>query len=150
MQQDWAQAGVDARPQFLDFNALVTQLDSTFEYEACLLGLGGGGVHPANSMNVYRSSGRTHLFNPRQEKPATPWEEELDRLADRFNATLDVGEQQRIYWRMQEIMAEQLPILPLWTSKVFVAVRNKFGNVKPSALSHELLWNVEEFYVKAP
>ncbi|MGC8740650.1 MAG: ABC transporter substrate-binding protein [Candidatus Sumerlaeaceae bacterium] len=150
MQQDWAQVGVEARPQFLDFNALVTQLDSTYEYEACLLGLGGGGVHPANSMNVYRSSGRTHLFNPKQEKPATPWEAELDRLADQFNATLDVGEQQRIYWRMQEIMAEQLPILPLWTSKVFVAVRNKFGNVKPSALSHELLWNVEEFYVKEP
>lgn len=150
MQQDWAQVGIEARPQFLDFNALVTQLDSTFEYEACLLGLGGGGIHPANSMNVYRSSGRTHLFNPRQEKPATPWEAELDRLADQFNATLDVAEQQRIYWRMQEIMSEQLPILPLWTSKVFVAVRNKFGNVKPSALSHELLWNIEEFYVKEP
>ena len=148
MQQDWAQVGVDARPQFLDFNALVTQLDSTFEYEACLLGLGGGGVHPANSMNVYRSSGRTHLFNPRQEKPATPWEAELDQLADKFNATLDVNEQRAIYFRMQEIMAEQLPILPLWTSKVFVAVRNKFGNIKPSALSHELLWNAEEIFVK--
>lgn len=150
MQQDWAAVGVDARPQFLDFNALVTQLDNTFEYEACLLGLGGGGVHPANSMNVYRSSGRTHLFNPRQTKPATPWEEELDRLADRFNATLDIEEQRRLYWRMQEIMSEQLPILPLWTSKVFVAVRNKFANVKPSALSHELLWNIEEITLKEP
>ena len=150
IQQDWAQVGVDGRPQFLDFNALVTQLDSTFEYEACLLGLGGGGVHPANSMNVYRSSARTHLFNPMQTSPATPWEAELDRLADEFNATLDVGEQRRIYWRMQEIMSEQLPILPLWTSKVFVAVRNRFGNVKPTALSHELLWNVEEIFVKQP
>ena len=63
-------------------------------------------------------------------------------------ATLDIEEQRRIYFRMQEIMAEQLPILPLWTSKVFVAVRNTFGNIKPTALSHELLWNAEEIYVK--
>lgn len=148
LSQDLKAVGVDARPQFVDFNALVTMTADTFEYDACLLGLGGGGTHPVTSMNVYRSSGQTHLFNPKQEKPATPWEAELDDLANRFSATLDIGKQKEIYHRMQMIMAEQLPVLPLWTMKVYVAVRDGFGNVKPTALSHELLWNADEIYVK--
>lgn len=146
---DWKNAGIDAQPQFIDFNTLVKNTADTFEYEACLLGFGGsGGPHPANSMNVYLSSGRTHFFNPSQKSPATQWEAETDKLGQEFNATLDVMKQRDVFFRMQAIFAEKCPFLPLWTSKVYVLARNTFGNIKPSPLSHELLWNAEEIYVK--
>ena len=145
---DWKAVGIDARPQFIDFQALVTQTADSFEYEACLLGFGGGGVHPANSMNVYLSSGRTHFFNPSQESPATEWEREIDDLARGFNATLDIGRQREIFFRMQAIMADQCAFLPLWTSTVYVAARNTLGNVKPSALTHEVLWNADELFFR--
>ncbi|MCX7717210.1 MAG: ABC transporter substrate-binding protein [Candidatus Sumerlaeaceae bacterium] len=145
--QDWAEVGVEARPQYVDFNTLVTMTADTFEYDACLLGFGGS-LHPSTAMNLYRSSGRTHFWNPQQEKPATEWEAEIDRLAEAFNATLDIKQQRRDFFRIQEIVAEQCPFLPLFTSKVFVAARNKFGNLKPSAMSHELLWNADEIFVR--
>lgn len=148
MSQDLAKVGIDMRPQFIDFNALVTQTADTFEYEACCLGLTGGGIHPINSMNVYRSSGHTHLWNPRQEKPATPWESEIDHLADEFSTAIDIQKQQEIYYKIQLIVSQNVPIFPLWSSKIFVAVRNGFGNVKPTALSPQLLWNIEEIFVK--
>ena len=148
MAADWKAVGIDARPQFIDFQALVTQTADSFEYEACLLGFGGGGIHPSTSMNVYLSSGRTHFFNPSQEAPATEWEKEIDELARSFNATLDINAQREIFSRMQAIMADQCAFLPLWTSSVFVAARNSIGNLKPTALTHEVLWNVDELFFK--
>lgn len=146
---DLKEIGIDARPQFVEFNTLVTLTADTFEYEACLLGLGGGGIHPALSMNVYKSSGQTHLHNPKQETPQTEWEAEIDRLAERFNATLDALEQQRIMWEIQRIWSEEIPILPLFTTKVFAVARNTFGNIRPSPVaSYELMWNADEFFVK--
>ncbi len=148
MAADWKAVGIQATPQFVDFNTLVTMTADSFEYEACLLGFGGGGTHPASSMNVYLSSGRTHFFNPSQKTPASAWEAEVDKLAQGFNATLDVTAQRDTFLKMQAILADQCAFLPLWTSKVFVAVRNTYGNLKPSSLTHELLWNVEEIFVK--
>ena len=148
MAADWRNVGIDAKPQFLEFNTLVTKTADTFDYDACLLGFGGGGTHPANSMNVYLSSGRTHFFNPQQEKPQTEWEKQVDAWAQDFNATLDVQEQRAIFNKMQAKVAEMCAFLPLWTSRVVVVARNSFGNLKPSPLTHELLWNADEIYAK--
>jgi peptide/nickel transport system substrate-binding protein len=106
--QDWAAVGVEARPQYVDFNTLVTMTADTFEYDACLLGFGGS-IHPSTAMNLYRSSGRTHFWNPQQEKPATPWEAEIDRLADAFNATLDIKQQRRDFFRIRKSLPSSAP-----------------------------------------
>lgn len=144
---DWKAVGIDARPQFVDFNTLVTATGDTFDYDACLLGFTSS-PHPATGLNVWQSSGRTHFWNPSQPSPATPWEAELDKLSNELIQSLDLAQQKKIYWRMQEIFSEHLPGLPTWTGKTFVAVRNNFGNIKPSAITPELLWNADEIYRK--
>jgi peptide/nickel transport system substrate-binding protein len=146
--QDLHAVGIDARPEFIDFNALLGKIDETYEYEACLLGLGGGAPNPANNMNALLSSARTNLYNPKQEKPATPWNEELDKLCLSFNATLELAQQKKTYDRILEIYAEELPVLPLWFPRVYVAYSNKFDNVKPSIISPEIIWNADEIFVK--
>src|SRR5690606_10794455 len=113
-----------------------------------LLGLTGGSFEPASGMNAWLSSGRTNLYNPRQETPFTEWQAEIDRLAKEMVASVDLKKQRENYFRMQEISAEYLPLLPLWHQKEFVPVRNTFGNVRPSILNPYLLWNADEFYVK--
>jgi len=138
--------GIQANPQSVDFNALVLQLNDTFQYEACLLGFGGS-IHPINSMNMWRSTGRTHTWNPLQKTPATPWEAEIDKQAEIFSTALEFGNQQKAAFRMQELFAENLPMLPLYTMKEFMAMRNKIGNVRPTPFS-EGFWNAEELYIK--
>ncbi|MGI8907447.1 MAG: ABC transporter substrate-binding protein [Candidatus Sumerlaeaceae bacterium] len=146
--QDMRQVGIEARTDFMDFNALLSLTDESYEYEGCILGLAGGSTHPANKMNTFLSTARTNLYNPRQEKPATDWGAEVDKLCAEFNSTLDPGFQLKAYHRIQEIHAQQLPTLPLWYPKVFVACSNKYENIKPAATTPELIWNAEEFFVK--
>ena len=138
--------GIQATPQSVDFNTLVTQLNDSFQYEACLLGFTGS-IHPITSMNMWRSSGRTHAWNSLQQTPATPWEAEIDKLASDFSQALDLNSQQKAIFEMQRIFAENVPMVPLYTTKEFMAVRNKFGNVRPTPFS-ENFWNADELFVK--
>lgn len=138
--------GIQATPQSVDFNTLVTQLNDSFQYDACLLGFTGS-IHPVTSMNVWRSSGRTHYWNPLQKTPATPWEAEIDTLADKFAMALDFRTQQQTFFKMQEIVMENLASLPLYYPKAFSCVRNKFGNIRPTPFA-DSFWNAEEIFVK--
>lgn len=138
--------GINATPQSVDFNTLVTQLNDTHQYEACLLGLAGS-IHPITSMNVWRSSGRTHLWNPLQESPATEWEAEIDRLANDFSRSLEFEQQQATFFKMQEVLMNHAPILPLYYPKEFSCIRNDFSNVRPTPFA-DSFWNAEELFVK--
>src|SRR5262249_19714883 len=51
IQEDLKRLGVKLVYQPVEFNALADKLQSTFDYEAVLLGLAGGGADPAASMN---------------------------------------------------------------------------------------------------
>ena len=143
---DWRAVGIEATPQYIDFNALVTKLNDTFEYEACYLGFAGS-IHPLTSMNSLLSSGRTHYWNPLQKSPETPWEAEIDGLCREFTVALSPKRQQEIEFRIQHIIAEQAPTIPLFVSKNFQAVRNTIGNVKPVGVT-DVFWNAEELYNK--
>lgn len=138
--------GIQATPQSVDFNTLVTQLNDSFQYEACLLGFTGS-IHPMTSMNVWRSTGRTHYWNPLQKTPATPWEAEIDKLADQFVSALEFSKQQSTFFKMQELLMNHLPTLPLYYPKQFSCVRNKFGNVRTTPFGSSF-WNAEELFVK--
>ncbi len=138
--------GIQATPQSVDFNTLVTQLNDTFQYEACLLGLAGS-VHPITSMNVWRSSGRTHLWNPLQESPATEWEAKIDTLAEQFAKTLEFPKQQEIFFEMQQTLMDNVPIMPLYYPKAFSCIRVTFGNVRPTPFASSY-WNAEELFAK--
>lgn len=143
---DLRAVGIQATPESVDFNALVTQLNDTFQYEACLLGFGGS-IHPMSSMNMWLSTGRTHTWNPLQKTPATPWEAEVDKLAGEFSQALSLAAQQKAIFQMQQIFAENLPMIPLYTLKEFTAIRTKFGNVRPTPFA-EGFWNADELYIK--
>lgn len=138
--------GIQATPQSVDFNTLVTQLNDTFQYEACLLGLAGS-VHPITSMNVWRSSGRTHLWNPLQQTPATEWEAKIDGLAEQFAKTLEFPKQQEIFFEMQQTLMENVPIMPLYYPKAFSCIRITYQNVRPTPFANSF-WNAEELYLK--
>ncbi len=143
---DLRKVGINATPQSVDFNTLVVQLNDTFQYEACLLGFTGS-IHPITSMNVWRSSGRTHYWNPLQQTPATEWEAEIDKLAQQFATALEFQVQQETFFKMQDILVPHVPTLPLYYPKEFSCIRNKFGNVRPTPFANSY-WNAEELYVK--
>ena len=132
----------------LEFRALVDRVFQNFDYNASVLGLGGGDADPNGEMNVWMSSGSNHLWRLGQKAPATPWEDEIDRLMQKQLITLDHRERKRLYDRVQTIGAEQLPMIFLAAPHILVGARADLGNFQPSVLDHYTLWNVERMFLR--
>ena len=146
IQDDLKQLGMRVNLVTLELRALIDRLLTTHEYEACVLGLGGGDADPNSEMNVWLSSGNTHLWNPGQRQPATPWEAEIDALMRRQLTTRDVALRKRLYDRVQELVAQNLPIISLVSPSVLVGATKGLGNFRPTVLDHHALSNVEELF----
>lgn len=140
---DLRKIGLNAQFTPVTFNSLVTRLDSSYDWEASVLGFTGG-PEPHMGSNIWRSSGPSHQWWPKQKKPATEWEAEIDRLWIQGSQELDPAKRKAVYDRWQVIVAEQQPFQFTVNSEALSAVRNGYGNVKPSSLS--LLWNLEEWF----
>ena len=148
IQDDLAQLGMKVHVVALEFGAVVNRLMKTHDYEACIMGLASGDADPTPEMNVWLSSGDTHLWHPKESQPATPWEAEIDGLMQQQLITLDYAKRKRLYDQVQEIIAQNVPIICLASPNVLVAAKNRVANFQPAILDSYTLWNVEQLYLQ--
>ena len=146
IQDDLRQLGMSVNVAAVELRALLDRLLNSHDYDACVLGLGGSDGDPSNEMNVWLSSGGTHLWNPGQAQPATSWEAEIDTLMRRQLAVRDVHARKQLYDRVQELVAQNLPVISLVSPNVLVGVTKGLGNLRPTIFDHHALWNVEELF----
>jgi peptide/nickel transport system substrate-binding protein len=148
VQDDLAQLGMKVHVVPLEFGTVVSRLTKSHDYEACVMGLVSGDADPTPDMNVWLSSGETHLWHPKENQPATPWEADIDSLMQRQLISLDYAKRKRLYDKVQEIIAENVPLIFLASPNVLVAAKNRVGNFQPAVLSPYTLWNVEQLYLQ--
>lgn len=129
--QDLASLGITLNYRPLEFITLVKALDSSFDWDCVLIGFTGG-LEPNDGADFLRSSGNLHIWNPSQPKPATPWEAEIDRLMDQGTTVMDSRQRAPYYWRIQEILHDQLPIIETVRRVDYVAYRNTLENYDPT------------------
>ncbi len=150
IRDDLAKVGIKVTLVPLDFNTLISNLRDDFQYDAILLGLQTGvPPDPGMGQNVWRSSGRTHQWNPSQPKPETPQEAEIDRLMDVIVGNPDLEARKKAWVEVQNIVNEQCWFIWLPTRVAKLPLSNRFGNLQPSAIPHRLLWNIDRVFVKA-
>lgn len=130
----------------VEFNTLVNKLTSTFDWDMVMIGLTGG-VEPHFGQNVWRSSGGLHLWDPHQLKPATAWEKRINDIYDQGAQELDENKRKVLYDEFQRIVADELPVVYTVLNTDMYAVRNKFGNLKPT-VNGGAFHNIEEIYIK--
>ncbi len=149
IEADLRAVGVAATLDVLEFNALVARIHETFRYEACLLALSGGG-DPAGGLDVWLSSGALHQFDPMQDAPATQWEREVDSLFTACVGIVEHAERKRLFDRVQELYAVNLGWIYLANENTVLAVRDRFGNLRPGTFRafNEFCWNEDELFVK--
>jgi peptide/nickel transport system substrate-binding protein len=150
IQTDLQNLGMSVIFQPIVFNTLVAKIDDTYDYDSILLGLAPGSTpDPSDGMNVFKSDGYTHQWFPRQKTPSTPWEARIDQLMDAQMKTLDYAERKKDYDEVQEILAEQVPMIFTVTPTYYAAIRSDVGNVRPTPLNgYRATWNLEELYFK--
>jgi ABC-type transport system substrate-binding protein len=127
----------------------MTNLRQDFDYESMLLGIGAGiPPDPGQSRNIFHSTGLSHFWHIRQNRPDTPAEAEMDSLADAIARLSDDTVRHRIWRRIEAIMNQQNFFVWLPSQIIQVPVRNQFGNVHPQVVSHRILWNIERIFSK--
>ena len=145
--ENMADLGIGVELQFLDFNTIITKTSDSFDYEACMLGLGGGAPDPFAGKDILMSGGRLHQWHPQQPEPATDWEARIDELMILVGRHTDVELRKKYYFEVQEILAEQQPMIFLVSAKDYIGYRNRWQNVTPTPLGG-VTWNLESLWAE--
>src|SRR5215472_2030764 len=143
IQQDLQQIGIKLSFVPLDFPSIAERITKTFDYDACMLGLTNVDLDPNGQANVWLSSADLHQWNPEQKTPATPWEAEIDKFMKEQASTLDRDKRKAAFDKVQEIAADQAPMLYLVDKSALVAVSSKVKNADPVVLTPQTYWNIE-------
>jgi peptide/nickel transport system substrate-binding protein len=146
IQDDLKELGVRVQVVPLEFRSLIDRVTQTKQYDACLLGLASFDADPNSDLNVWLSSGGTHLWNPSQAHAATSWEAEIDALMEQQLVAPGYEQRKRLYDRVQQIIADYQPMIFLASPNILTGVRNTIGNFHPAVLEPYVLWNVEQLY----
>jgi peptide/nickel transport system substrate-binding protein len=146
LQDDLKPLGIRVHLDEIDFNSISERVQKTRRFEAALLSLATADADPNPDLAVYLSSGGNHLWNPQQKSPGSPWESEIDGLMRRQQVTLKYEERKRLFDRVQEIMAENQPMIPLVSPNILVGARRNLGNFRPALLESYTLWNLDQLY----
>ena len=146
VQDDLRQLGMRVQLVPLENRALLDRVLQSHDYDAALMALASGDVDPTSEMNVWISSGPTHLWRLGASAPSAPGEKEIDELMRRQAVTLDPRERKRLYDRVQELVADNLPLIPLVSPNVLVGARPGLGNFRPAILDPYVLWNADELF----
>ena len=121
-----SKAGIKVNIRVIDFQKMVEQLFTTFEWQSMIMGFSGSNIFPTQGSNVWPSDGNLHLWYPLQESPATEWEARVDYLYNEGAYTID-REQAQILWdEYQEIILEQCPVIYLLRSRTFSVLRDRW------------------------
>jgi len=142
------EVGINGIPAPIAFQQLNNILQSTFDFDALVLGWSANPPPgPGSTSNILLSSALNHACFPLQVSPSTEWEARIDQLVQQITSTIDKEERRRLYAEIQRIWSEQLPEINLVCQREAVAYKNRFGNLHPTSFPPRVTWNVEEIYV---
>lgn len=145
---DLAKLGMQVEFNPIDFNTIVTKITESFDYDSIMLGLSHDDVDPAGGLNVWMTSGNLHFWWPQQKTAHTPWEKRIDELMTLQLNTYDHAERKKYYDEVQQIVADQAPMIYTTTQHIFVSIKAGIGNAQPTVSRHRTLWNADELYWK--
>jgi peptide/nickel transport system substrate-binding protein len=143
IQEDLGKLGMKVNIVTLDFPSLIERISQKFNYEAAILGFRNVDLDPNGQMNIWLSSAEDHAWNPKQKSPETAWEAEIDRLMRAQASNTDPKKRKESFDRVQEIVAEQAPIIYLVNQNALSAVSSAVAGAYPVILSPQTFWNAE-------
>lgn len=146
IRKDLQSLGMKVNFMALEFNNLVSKLTATFDWDAIIIGLTGG-IEPHFGKNVWDSSGQLHMWYPKEAKPATEWEKRIDDIFNQGVQELNDKKRKALYDEWQVIVSQELPVIYTVLPASIFAVRNKFGNLRPTPFGGAF-HNLEEIYIK--
>jgi peptide/nickel transport system substrate-binding protein len=128
---------------------MVDRVLNSKNYEAAIMNFASGDSDPTSEMNVWLSSGSTHLWNLTEAGSLSVWQAEIDRLMNLQLSTTNQEQRKNQYNRVQQLVALHVPMIFLASPHVLVAAGANIGNLRPGILYPYALWNIDELFVRA-
>jgi len=140
--EDLAALGIRVDFKLLPFHDVVNKLTTSYDWDAIIVGLTGT-FDPNGGSNVWLSSGNLHMWHPLQEHPHTHWEATIDELWYAAQRALEPDVRREVYYRFQDVVAEQVPLIYTVVPVDMVAVRDHLRNAIPDGLGGSISsgWN---------
>jgi peptide/nickel transport system substrate-binding protein len=139
VQQRLKEIGIQADIQLIEWAAFIKEFIKPRRFELVVLGLGTGA--DPDQYVVWHSSQR----GPDQMNRTGYANDEVDRLLEVGRASCVQKDRVRVYHRIQEILAEDLPMIFLFNRDSLPVVTSRIRGVSPSPSG--ILYNFNEWYV---
>ncbi len=118
--QDWAnEIGIPIKANLVDFNTIVSKVwEENFNFDIYMLGWGLS-LYPDYLVDFFHSrrAGPGDFNTPGYMNP------EFDEMADKFLEATDIETAQKLAYKLQEMLAEDLPYVVLFSAPVYEAYR---------------------------
>lgn len=148
IQEDLARLGIKMRVVPVEFQTLTERWSKSLDYDAILLGLSVSDIDPSTYSNFLLSGASSHQWQPNQKKAPFDWEERIDRLFAEQSQQMDAQKRAAIFNQIQNIMADELPVVPIVARHMASATNSRIGNFSPSSLVPYSLWNADQLFIK--
>ncbi|HET7874424.1 MAG TPA: peptide-binding protein [Methylomirabilota bacterium] len=142
IQQRLQDIGVKADIQVIEWAAFIKEFVKPRRFEAVILGLGTG-TDPDQFMVWHSSQAGPDQMN--RTGYASP---EADALLEVGRASCIQGDRLKYYLRLQELLAEDLPMIFLYFNDTLPVVARRFRGIDPGPAG--IFYNFNEWYVPRP
>ncbi len=134
-----AKIGIKVEIRALEWSAFINNFIDKKRFEAVLLGWNIG-LDPDQYDIWHSSKTKEKEFNfISYNNP------EVDALLEKGRRTFDIEERKKSYYRMQEILADELPYIFLYVPDATPIVHARFKGIKPSPIG--ISYNLPKWYV---
>ena len=134
-----ARVGIKVEIKALEWSTFVNEFIDKRRFEAVILGWQIG-LDPDQYDIWYSGKTKEKEFNfVGYRNP------EVDALLEKGRRTFDIGERKKAYFRIQDILAEELPYIFLYVPDATPIVHKRFRGIKPAPIG--ISYNLPKWYV---
>ncbi len=139
IQQDLSKIGIKVNIRVMEWTTLIHQFIDKRHFQAVILGWTTG--PDPDLYDIFHSS--------KTKSPGLNFigyqNPEVDKLLEEGRYTLDREKRKKIYYRLQEILAEDQPYTFLYIPMSLEAIHKRFRGISPSAIG--ISYNIERWWV---
>ncbi|MBI4843360.1 MAG: peptide-binding protein [Nitrospirae bacterium] len=139
IQQRLKEIGIKAEIRAVEWSTFINEFIDKRRFQAVILGWSIG-VDP-DQYDIWHSSkiGEKEFNFVSYNSP------EVDALLEKGRRTFDIGERKKAYYRIQEILAEEVPYIFLYVPDAMPIVHSRFKGIKPTPIG--ISYNFNKWFV---
>jgi ABC-type transport system substrate-binding protein len=137
-QEAWRKLGIDIKVQAFEWTVFLEEFVETDNFDAVVLGWGGGGMSP--DLHTIWHSSQTHHYEQNHVGYQSP---RADELIMKIRATYDPDEQVRLAHQLHRIIAEDQPYTFLYEPLKPMVFDKRIAILNRSADGHESIEKIK-------